>query len=74
VVRQLAGVRVELNRRLEAARERGDIRSGVDADALLDIMAGAAIFAMSVRDVSDPGPFADSLADIVLNGILPDDN
>ncbi|REK81668.1 TetR/AcrR family transcriptional regulator [Rhodococcus erythropolis] len=74
VVRQLAGVRVELNRRLEAARERGDIRSGVDADALLDIMAGAAIFALSVRDVSDPGPFADSLADIVLNGILPDDN
>jgi hypothetical protein len=35
-------------------------------------MAGAAIFALSVRDVSDPGPFADSLADIVLNGILPE--
>ncbi|MGW6376963.1 TetR/AcrR family transcriptional regulator [Rhodococcus sp. NPDC055112] len=71
VVRQLAGVRVELKRRLEAARERGEIRDGVDADTLLDIMAGAAIFALSVRDVDDPGPFADSLADIVLRGILP---
>ncbi|MFC7446610.1 TetR/AcrR family transcriptional regulator [Rhodococcus daqingensis] len=71
VVRMLAGVRVELKRRLEAARERGEIRAGVDADTLLDIMAGAAIFAMSVRDVDDPGPFADSLADIVLHGILP---
>ncbi|AQA25115.1 bacterial regulatory, tetR family protein [Rhodococcus sp. MTM3W5.2] len=71
VVRQLAGVRVELKRRLEAARERGEIRDGVDADTLLDIMAGAAIFALSVRDVDDPGPLADSLADIVLHGILP---
>jgi AcrR family transcriptional regulator len=71
VVQQLAGVRVELKRRLEAARERGEIRDGVDADTLLDIMAGAAIFALSVRDVSDPGPLADSLADIVLRGILP---
>ncbi|WP_027502370.1 TetR/AcrR family transcriptional regulator [Rhodococcus sp. UNC363MFTsu5.1] len=71
VVRMLAGVRVELKRRLEAAKERGEIRAGVDADTLLDIMAGAAIFAMSVRDVEDPGPFADSLADIVLHGIIP---
>ncbi|TJZ75917.1 TetR/AcrR family transcriptional regulator [Rhodococcus oryzae] len=71
VVQQLAGVRMELKRRLEAARERGEIRDGVDADTLLDIMAGAAIFALSVRDVSDPGPLADSLADIVLRGILP---
>ncbi|MCZ4557662.1 AcrR family transcriptional regulator [Rhodococcus sp. PvR044] len=71
VVRQLAGVRVELKRRLEAARERGEIRDGVDADTLLDIMAGAAIFALSVRDVDDPGPLAESLADIVLRGILP---
>ncbi|MFC4603504.1 TetR/AcrR family transcriptional regulator [Rhodococcus kronopolitis] len=71
VVRQLAGVRIELKRRLDAARERGEIRDGVDADTLLDILAGAAIFAMSVRDVGEPGPFADSLADIVLRGILP---
>lgn len=72
VVRQLAGVRVELKRRLEAASERGEIRAGVDADVLLDILAGAAIFAMSVRDVEDPGPVSDALADIVLRGILPE--
>ncbi|MDV6270947.1 TetR/AcrR family transcriptional regulator [Rhodococcus globerulus] len=72
VVRQLAGVRTELTRRLEAAKDRGEIRDGIDADTLLDVMAGAAIFAMSVRDVADPAPFVDSLSEIVLRGILPD--
>ncbi|QCB51193.1 TetR/AcrR family transcriptional regulator [Rhodococcus sp. PAMC28707] len=70
VVRQLAGVRAELERRLVAGREQGEIRAGVDVDTLLDILAGAAIFAMSVRDIADPGPVADALADIVLHGVL----
>ncbi|WP_254900548.1 TetR/AcrR family transcriptional regulator C-terminal ligand-binding domain-containing protein [Rhodococcus sp. 1168] len=71
LVRQLAGVRAALERRLAAARETGEICAGVDVDNLLDILAGAATFAMSVRDVDDPGPVADALADIVLHGILP---
>ncbi len=73
VVRQLAGVRAELERRMAVGREQGEIRAGVDVDTLLDILAGAAIFAMSVRDIDDPGPVADALADIVLHGILPNE-
>lgn len=72
VVRQRAGVRAELKRRLDEGRQRGEVRTGVDVDVLLDVMAGAAIYAMSVRDLDDPGPFADALADIVLRGILTD--
>ncbi len=71
VVRQLAGVRAELKRRMDSALGRGEIRAGVDVDTLLDILAGAAIFAMSVRDVDNPEKVADALADIVLRGILP---
>ncbi|MCZ4079867.1 TetR/AcrR family transcriptional regulator [Rhodococcus sp. H36-A4] len=71
VVRQLAGVRAELERRMAVGSEQGEIRAGVDVDTLLDILAGAAIFAMSVRDIDDPRPVADALADIILHGILP---
>ncbi|SDC62935.1 TetR/AcrR family transcriptional regulator [Rhodococcus tukisamuensis] len=72
LVRQLAGVRAELERRLVSASARGEIRDGIDVDVLLDILGGAAIFAMSVRDVDDPAPVAEALADIVLHGILPE--
>lgn len=71
VVRQLAGVAVELRRRLDAAAEAGEIRSGVDADTLLDVLGGAAIFALCIRDVQDTENLAGRLTDLVLNGILP---
>jgi AcrR family transcriptional regulator len=71
VVRMLAGVRDELRRRLDAAVDAGEIRRGVDADVLLDILGGAAIFASCIREVSDIENVAAALTDIVLNGILP---
>ncbi|MFC4605910.1 TetR/AcrR family transcriptional regulator [Rhodococcus kronopolitis] len=71
VERQRAGVRAELTRRLDEAAARGEVRAGIDADVLLDIMAGAAIYAMSARDVDDSESFADALTGIVLHGILP---
>ncbi|WP_345350650.1 TetR/AcrR family transcriptional regulator [Rhodococcus olei] len=71
VVRQLAGVRDELRRRLDAAIEAGEIRRGVDANTLLDILGGAAIFALCIREVEDTESLAASLTDIVLHGILP---
>lgn len=71
VVRQLAGVRDELRRRLDAAVDAGEIRRGVDADVLLDILGGAAIFASCIREVSDIENVAAALTGIVLNGILP---
>ncbi len=41
----------------------------VDADILLDAIAGAAIRALCVREVSDLAAFADTLADLLINGL-----
>jgi AcrR family transcriptional regulator len=41
----------------------------VDADILLDAISGAAIRALCVRGVSDLGTFADTLADLLMNGL-----
>ncbi len=71
VVRQLSGVRDELRRRLDAAVEAGEIRAGIDADTLLDVLGGAAIFALCIRDVRDTESLAATLTDVVLHGILP---
>ncbi|MDG3009060.1 TetR/AcrR family transcriptional regulator [Rhodococcus sp. D2-41] len=68
----LAGVRDELRRRLDEAIADGRVRSGIDSDTLLDVIAGTAIFALSVRDVDDQHRLAESLADLLLHGVLAD--
>ncbi|MEV6279842.1 TetR/AcrR family transcriptional regulator [Nocardia sp. NPDC051832] len=45
-------------------------RVGLDPDTLLDTIAGAALFAMCIRDVGDLDGFAESLEDLLLYGIL----
>ncbi|AEF35042.1 MULTISPECIES: TetR/AcrR family transcriptional regulator [Mycobacteriaceae] len=42
----------------------------VDAGTLLDVVSGAAIHAMCIRDVSDLDAYIDSLTDLLLYGIL----
>lgn len=71
VTDQLEVIRDELGRRLAVAADAGELRAGIDPDTLLDVIAGAAIFAQSVRDVQDQERLATSLVDIVLNGVLP---
>jgi AcrR family transcriptional regulator len=44
-------------------------RPGLDPDTLLDTIAGAALFAMCIRDVDDLDGFAASLEDLLLYGI-----
>lgn len=46
-----------------------------DANTLLDTIAGAALFAMCIRDIDDLDGFAASLEDLLLHGIAgrPDD-
>jgi AcrR family transcriptional regulator len=61
--RVLAGLRELL------ARNPGSLRQ-VDAQVLLDAIAGAAIQALCIRGVTDLDEFADSLADLLLNGLL----
>ncbi|MEV0248592.1 TetR/AcrR family transcriptional regulator [Nocardia sp. NPDC050712] len=45
-------------------------RAGLDPDTLLDTIAGAALFAMCIRDIDDLEGFAGSLEDLLLYGIL----
>ena len=68
-----------LNDRLEAAARRQlatqladapDARSGVDADTVMDAIAGAAWYAVCVRKVTDLDRAAESLADLVCHGVL----
>lgn len=71
-----------LNDRLEAAARRQlaaqladapDARSGVDADTVMDAIAGAAWYAVCVRKVTDLDRAAESLADLVCHGVLRGD-
>ncbi len=45
-------------------------RPGLDPNTLLDTIAGAALFAMCIRDVGDLDGFAESLEDLLLYGIV----
>ncbi|MBU3064694.1 TetR/AcrR family transcriptional regulator [Nocardia sp. NEAU-G5] len=44
-------------------------RPGMDANVVLDTIAGAALFAMCIRDVQDVDGFAAALEDLLLYGI-----
>ncbi len=71
VTGQVGPIRAELARRVQDGIDADLVRRGVDADTLLDVIAGAAIFALCVRDVEDQEALAAAITDIVLNGILP---
>ena len=71
VTGQVGPIRAELARRVQDGIDADLVRRGVDADALLDVIAGAAIFALCVRDVEDQEALAAAITDLVLNGILP---
>ncbi|WP_328290815.1 TetR/AcrR family transcriptional regulator [Nocardia aurantiaca] len=45
-------------------------RPGLDPNTVLDAIAGAALFAMCIRDIDDLDGFAASLEDLLLYGIL----
>lgn len=62
-----------LKRQLPAAVAAGTARPGVDADTLFDTIAGAAIFALCIRDVRDVEGLIVSLTDLVLRGVLAPD-
>lgn len=71
-----------INDRLEAAARRqladqltegiatGTVRATADADTVMDVVAGAAWYAVCVRRVTDIDSAAARLADLVLRGVL----
>jgi Tetracyclin repressor-like, C-terminal domain len=68
--RLLTGARERLARSLADGTEAGEVRAGIDATTLLDVMAGAAIFALSIRNTDDLQGLAASLTDLLLHGIM----
>ncbi|MEU0502408.1 TetR/AcrR family transcriptional regulator [Nocardia sp. NPDC005998] len=60
--------RVELGDYLSG--DSASARPGLDANTLLDTIAGAALFAMCIRDIDDVDSFAASLEDLLLYGVI----
>ncbi|WP_430334732.1 TetR/AcrR family transcriptional regulator [Rhodococcus sp. ACT016] len=71
VTDQIEVIREQLGERIARGVESGEVREGVDPDTLLDIIAGASIFAQSARDVQDQERLSSTLVDLLLHGLLP---
>ena len=63
-------VRRQLAEQVADGVERGRVRAPVDADPVMDVIAGAAWYAVCVRKVTDIDDAAAKLADLVLRGVL----
>ena len=69
VTEQLDPVRAALRHMLDEGIASGEVRADTDVDTLLDAIAGAAIFALGVRDEADPAEHAAALTALLLQGI-----
>lgn len=65
-----AAARRRLADQLTNAVEDGTVRPSVDADTVMDVVAGAAWYAVCVRKVTDVETAARQLTDLVLRGVL----
>jgi AcrR family transcriptional regulator len=68
-----AAARSQLAERVDAAVAEGTARPGVDADTVMDVIAGGAWYAVCVRhikDVEDIQAAAAALSELVLRGVL----
>ncbi len=70
---QLGPVREAIGRALAEGEADGTIRPGIDPDTVVDALAGAAIFAMSVRNADGGDELAARLTDVLLHGVLARD-
>ncbi len=68
-----AAARSQLAERVDAAVAEGTARPGIDADTVMDVIAGGAWYAVCVRhvkDVKDIQAAAAALSELVLRGVL----
>ena len=65
-----AAARSQLAARVDDAAAAGVARNGISADTLMDMIAGAAWYAVCVRHVTNTDRAAEELTDLVLNGVL----
>jgi AcrR family transcriptional regulator len=67
----LADVRAEGHRWIADARERGELRPDVDADTLLDLVAGAAYYPLLWRGEALAEDRVAAVVDLLLSGAAP---
>ncbi|RDH80250.1 TetR/AcrR family transcriptional regulator [Mycolicibacterium moriokaense] len=65
-----AAARSQLAAAVDDAAAAGVARDGISADTLMDMIAGAAWYAVCVRHVTDTDRATKELTDLVLNGVL----
>lgn len=65
-----AAARRQLAGQLAEGVDSGTVRPSVDADSVMDVVAGAAWYAVCVRKITDIDTAAVRLADLVLRGVL----
>jgi AcrR family transcriptional regulator len=65
-----ATARSQLAARVDDAVADGAARPGVNADTIMDVIAGGAWYAVCVRRISDVDTAAKELAELVLRGVL----
>ncbi len=65
-----AAARSQLAERVDGAVADGTVRPGVNADTVMDVIAGGAWYAVCVRRVKDIDAAAEQLGDLVLRGVL----
>lgn len=65
-----AAARNQLAGRIDAAVADGTARAGIDADTVMDVIAGGAWYAVCVRHVNDIDFAAAGLSELVLRGVL----
>lgn len=70
VTEQLDPFTTTLGRLLDRAREDGLVRPEIDVDTVVDLMAGAAIFALGIRGADDQVERATQRAALLLCGLL----
>jgi AcrR family transcriptional regulator len=65
-----AAARSQLAARIDAAVAEGTARPGIDADTVMDVIAGGTWYAVCVRHVNDIDAAAAALSELVLRGVL----
>jgi hypothetical protein len=65
-----AAARSQLAERVDAAVAKGTARPEIDADTVMDVIAGGAWYAVCVRHVNDVEAAAAALSELVLRGVL----
>lgn len=69
VTGQLEPVRLAVAQLIREGIESGTVRRDADADTVVDVLAGAAIFALGVRDADDAPDLAARVSALIVRGI-----